>query len=1103
MNRKDQVLDLLEEMLDSGRAPEEVCRDCPELLAEVQQRWKQFCRIDAEVAVLLPEQKTTPDSAPPPPAPATGLPQVPGYEVEAVLGRGGIGVVYKARHLALERIVAVKMLLTGTFASPEELARFQREAVAVAGLRHPNIVQVYDAGTIDDRPYFTMEFVEGGSLAQQVAGMPQAARQAAVLVATLAEAVQVAHLGGIIHRDLKPGNILLTRDGIPKISDFGLARRLQDDAGLTISGAPLGTPSYMAPEQARGKVHAIGPAADVYALGAILYQLLTGRPPFRGETSTETMLQVVHQEPVPPARLNAKVPRDLETICLKCLHKEPPRRYASAAALAEDLRCFVRGEAIAARPEGRLERLARGMRRRPALVVAVTATVLLIAGGLWLTHERAASELATKELDRVNQARHHQEFVARLDAIRLDRTAVVDGTFDTPVNRQVNRAQADRAYEAAFREAGFGEVHDDPEVMAARLAASNIRKELAAALDDWVACVTADQNRQNWLLEVARRAGPDPTGLRDRLHDPAVWKDRAALTELARTALAAKPSVQLLVRLGERLRAAGGDAVPFLTQVQQEHADDFWANFTLAEALGWNIRPAEAIRYYQAALAIRPRAAAVCNNLGRVLAQTGQVDEAMVRFQQAIDIDHTFAHAHSNLGLVLRMKGQHAEALEHFQQAVRFAPHHAASHSNLGTGLTGVGRWDEANEQFQEALRLDSNDVAAHSGLGQVLKRQGRLDEAIDHDRTALRLDPRSVVNYTNLGDALLAKGQVDEALKRFEEALALDPKHAMAHAGLGNALWARGRRQDAIDHFQEALRLDSGNAQAHNGLGNALTKAGRPAEAIEHFRQAIASAPMDARMHFNLAFLLAHNGGREEAIGLYQQAVRLDPSLAEAHGALGLALLAEGRFREARDALRRCLDLLPPSDKRREVLLQQLQGCDHFLALEQRLPAILEGKEKPASTAEQLEFAELCRYEKRYLAAAQLFAAAFAWREAVGEMSLDRFRYAAICSAALAGCGCGEDAARTDATERSQWRALARVWLREDLALFDDEFDGCSTRVRDMMRNTLTHWRRDPTLAGLRDPDQVAKWPAAERKHCLALWKEVDRVLERTRTAR
>jgi serine/threonine protein kinase len=286
-------------------------------------------------------------------------PQVPGYEILAELGRGGMGVVYKARQVSLNRLVALKMILAAEYAGMDELVRFRKEAEAVAGLQHPNIVQIHDIGEQNGLPFFCLEYVDGGGLADKLRGAPLAPREAARLVATLAEAVHYAHQRGILHRDLKPANILLTSEGLPKITDFGLAKRLDHSSGQTRSGAIVGTPSYMAPEQAQGRSKMAGPTADVYALGAMLYECLTGRPPFKAETALDTLLQVLNQEPMAPRRLQPKVPRDLDTICLKCLQKNPQKRYSSAADLAADLERFLEGQPIAMRPPSLLQRLAR------------------------------------------------------------------------------------------------------------------------------------------------------------------------------------------------------------------------------------------------------------------------------------------------------------------------------------------------------------------------------------------------------------------------------------------------------------------------------------------------------------------------------------------------------------------------------------------------------------------------------------------------------------------------------------------------------------------------------------------------------------------------
>ncbi len=313
--------------------------------------------------------------------------RIPGYEVGEELGRGGMGVVYRARQLRLNRACALKMILAGSHAKAETVARFIAEAEAIARLQHPHIVQIYHIGEADGLPFFELEYLPGGSLDRQLDGTPWEPRRAARLVEQLAQAIAEAHRSGVVHRDLKPANVLLTADGTPKISDFGLAKTLGSDAGLTRSEAIMGSPSYMAPEQADGKAKAVGPAADVYAAGVILYELLTGRPPFRGAVIWETLEQVKSVEPVPPSRLVPKLPRDIETICLRCLQKDPSRRYGTADGLADDLRRFLEHRPVLARPIPAWDRAARWARRRPAhaalAAVVMLALAALIGGGVW------------------------------------------------------------------------------------------------------------------------------------------------------------------------------------------------------------------------------------------------------------------------------------------------------------------------------------------------------------------------------------------------------------------------------------------------------------------------------------------------------------------------------------------------------------------------------------------------------------------------------------------------------------------------------------------------------------------------------------------------
>ncbi|HYV39685.1 MAG TPA: protein kinase, partial [Gemmataceae bacterium] len=357
------------------------------------------------------------------------MPKLPRYETLELLGHGGMGVVYKARDLQLSRLVALKMIRDNSLADPGDIARFQAEAETVARLNHPNIIQIFDVGNHEGTHYLALEYAEGGSLDKKLNGKPRSPKQSAESVQTLAAAVHQAHLNGVVHRDLKPANVLVSKGWVLKISDFGLARNI----GASIhsgSNHLVGTPNYMAPEQATGIGKAVGPATDIYALGAILYELLTGRPPFVGVSTLDTLYQVVHDNPVPPRAMHGNIPPDLETICLKCLRKDPVSRYESAKHFADDLERFRLGKPIQARPVGKTEKLVLWARRKPAVaaLMGALATVLLLASitttVLWLIAsaraESAANEASAKEQQRLRAEKNAEEAKAHAAAKEVE-----------------------------------------------------------------------------------------------------------------------------------------------------------------------------------------------------------------------------------------------------------------------------------------------------------------------------------------------------------------------------------------------------------------------------------------------------------------------------------------------------------------------------------------------------------------------------------------------------------------------------------------------------------------------------------------------------------
>ena len=377
------------------------------------------------------------------------------YEILQEIARGGMGVVYKARQRGLNRTVAIKMILSGQLASPEDVQRFLTEAEAAANLQHPRIVPIYDVGEVDGQHYFSMGFVEGRSLSEKVADGPLSASEAAIITKKITSAIGYAHEKGIIHRDLKPANVLLDKDDEPQITDFGLAKQVQGGSELTATGQVIGTPSFMPPEQAAGKIDAIGERADVYSIGAILYTLIVGRPPFQANNPLDTLLQVLEKDPVAPRQLNPSLPQDLETICLKCLEKEPEKRYSSARDLEDELSRFINDEPIHARPIGNAERAWRWCRRKPVVASLIAAVIFAMLTGTGVSTFFAvlASRRETTAVFQMNRANENAEKAKQNENRALELKQLADTRTDE-ARREKKRADLEAANaKAALAEA--------------------------------------------------------------------------------------------------------------------------------------------------------------------------------------------------------------------------------------------------------------------------------------------------------------------------------------------------------------------------------------------------------------------------------------------------------------------------------------------------------------------------------------------------------------------------------------------------------------------------------------------------------------------------
>lgn len=785
---KNNIEALSEELSAAGA----VCHQCgAKILSAAPEGLCPKCLVGMGLSLISTQSADRKERHPDPATPPPGQPcRFGDYELLDEIARGGMGVVYRTRQISLNRIVAVKVLLFGRFASDTFVKRFRAEAEAAASLRHPNIVAIHDIGEHEGQRYFSMDFIEGRSLADLTRSGPLPARTAASYLEKIALAIHYAHQQGVIHRDLKPSNVLIDPAGQPHVTDFGLAKRLADDGELTTTGQVLGSPNFMPPEQADPSLGSVGPSGDIYSLGALLYHLLTGRPPFVGESVEATLRQLLHQEPVAPRLLDAAIPVDLETICLKCLERNPSRRFPTALALAEDLGRFLRNEPIRIRPLGRAQRLWRWCGREPVLAGLTFSLGAVLVLGLFITsallwRERAARQRAT--VAEQAQSRHRAQAETEADKSRqlasfLQQMLTRAGPStslgrDTTLLREILDQTAQRIDR---------ELTNQPSVM--------------AELRDTVGRTYRDIGDLQKAISMHREA----------------WRLRLELSDDK------SPSTAMTLSL--------------LAQALTEHDELDEAEKLIREAMNlWRtLRGATNDNFAQS-----------LNCLGNIHSRRGDLPHAKECYEQALAIhrgnnDPTAYGPLNNLANVLTKQKDFAGAEKVYRQAlVVVRQKHGDQHPetalllrNLGDVLNAQGKLDEARAMHSQALAtraslLDEvHPLLADSfeRLGVVTLRQGGWADAENLFRKAIAIrrklspnDPREWEEDANsLADALNGRLKFEASVRSLTELISTtkegDPRAARLYTIRGKTRARSGNWNEAAKDFQLAARLEPTN---------------------------------------------------------------------------------------------------------------------------------------------------------------------------------------------------------------------------------------------------------------------------------------------------
>jgi tetratricopeptide (TPR) repeat protein/tRNA A-37 threonylcarbamoyl transferase component Bud32 len=746
---------------------------------------------------------------------------VAGFEILSELGQGGMGIVYKARHLRLKRLVALKVIRHDRNRNPEDLARLEIEAEVLARLNHPNILRIYEIGRVYDDPFVTLELLEGGTLKGRLAGTPQPVRESVALVSTLARAVHAAHSAGILHRDLKPSNILFDSDGVPKIADFGLAKRLDVEEGETFTGQVIGTPSYMAPEQAQGWAPEIGRSADVYSLGAILYEMLTGRPPIKGMSQAETLKLVMEAEPVSPSRLRPKVPFDVETICLKCIARDPRERYTDALSLAEDLDRFLAGHPIRARRTPVLVRAIKLSRRHPVLTVLVVLAALALGVGLAVFLHRQTAEFA------------------RVRGLAQDSEAMV---FDA------QRAAAEKRWQDVHRLASAvsQNLKNEPEdrLVLLRQRAESLDAQASRELENQAAIgraraqlIAFREHRDEALILDTRFGGLIP----DNALEKTCQHARAGLGVFGRGASDDRWTLDL--------------PPSELTSIERDEITEGFYELLLILADAVSQLPTDqksqqadhALRIVNQAPAVRSRTTQAYHlRRSAYLEMKGDHDGAAREREAAEKVPPSGAFDYFLIGRELVRNDDWHSAITNFQNVTRQQPKHFWAHCLLAICYLQIGEPSKAILALDICLTLNNDCVWLYLLRGFANAAEGKLARELSqlYPDPAPALSARAAESFTR------AEDDFRKALDRLGEKPEAADLHYVLLVNRARMLIERPNLPAAAADLQAAIARNNRRYDAYSGLALVYQRQGKTAEALKQLTTAIELEPNMAALY-------------------------------------------------------------------------------------------------------------------------------------------------------------------------------------------------------------------------------------------------------------